>query len=742
MDDLTGLKGDDLIIARAKKRYAYCQAWEADYRDKEVHDLKFANGDPENNWQWEEQLRTYRQDRNKPCLTINKVRQHNLQVINDAKQNKPGVNIRPVGDGATYQSAQVYEGVVRHIEYISNAEVAYDTATTFQVQSGTGYWRVVTDYVSPDSYDQEIYIQRIKDPDSVYLDPDISQVDGSDARYGFIFEDVPRDEFDKEHPKFKDKAANSVMGNTNDGWITSEHVRVAEYYEKEQKKDTLAAFINPTNGAQIVSRVSQMDEVTKFLYQQVKELQPDLVSERSVLTDQIKWYKIAGDEIVDRRDIIGCYVPIVRVIGEETIIQGKMDRKGHTRYMKDAQRMYNYWSSEATAQVALQTKTPWVVPAEGIENLEEYWNRANVDNNSVLPYNSMTESGASIPPPIRTQPPVMATAYVQGMQITQNEMMMSSGQYQSQFGQNENATSGRAINERQRQGDNATYHFIDNLGIAIRYTGKILIEWIPKVYDTQRIVKIMAKDGTKSEVLIDPNAGQAFAEQEAMEDGEVAAIFNPNVGRYEVQSDVGPGYATRRQEAFNAMTQIASQNKEFMNIGGDLMWKAADFPMADQLAERWKRTIPPAILGDGPDPEAEKIGQQLDQAMNMIEELQKKLSDQSLEQAVKVQDANNRSFDAETKRLQAIGNAGPYVTAEQVQPLIMQTIMQMLQGGLPQDFGGNVPPQPEPQAPEMPMGAPQMGSNPYPPEMMNGMANAPVAPQQAMPNPSGEPDER
>lgn len=720
MDDLTGLKGDERVIAEAKKRFEYCAAWEAEYREKEVHDLKFANGDPENNWQWEEQLRTYRQDRNKPCLTINKVRQHNLQVINDAKQNKPGVNIRPVGDGATYQAAQVFEGVVRHIEYVSNAEVAYDTATTFQVQSGTGYWRIVTDYL-PDSFDQEIYICRIKDPDAVYIDPDITQFDGSDARYGFVFEDMPRDEFDKQYPDFKDMGGSASLGSVNDGWVSNEHVRVAEYYTKEQKKDRLVAFINPLTGAQIIARWSTLPDEIRAIYDAQKEADPQSVSERDVLTDQIKWYKIAGNSIIERRDLVGKYIPLVRVVGEETIIEGKMDRKGHTRYMKDAQRMYNYWTSEATAQVALQTKTPWVTPVEAIENLEEYWNRSNVDNNAVLPFNMYTEDGREIRSPSREQPPVMASAYVQGMQITQNEMMMSSGQYQSQFGQNENATSGKAINERQRQGDNATYHFIDNLGIAIRFTGKILIDLIPKIYDTQRIVKIMAKDGTKTDVMVDPNSQAAYAEQQTEED-QVAAIFNPNVGRYEVEADVGPGYATRRQEAFNAMTQIAAQNKDFMNIGGDLLWQAADFPMADQLAERWKRIIPPNVKGDGPPPEVERLQQQLQQANEMIQAMQRKLEDQSIDKQVKVQDSNIKGFDAETRRLVAIGNSGPYVTQDQVQPLIMQTLVQMLRGGMPSDFGGEggvMPIQPDQSAiaqpqmmPQQPPMAPSMGGMP------------------------------
>ncbi|UIY28710.1 hypothetical protein LZK73_18440 [Neorhizobium galegae] len=285
-------------------------------------------------------------------------------------------------------------------------------------------------------------------------------------------------------------------------------------------------------------------------------------------------------------------------------------------------------TSEATGQVALQTKTPWVAAAEAIENHEEYWKNANTSNAAVLPYNALGEDGQVIPPPRREQPPQMASAYIQGMQICENQMMMSSGQYQSQFGENENATSGKAINERQRQGDTATYHFIDGLAVGIRFTGKILVDLIPKVYDTERVIRILAKDGTESEIRIDPKADTAYQKaqqpdpEEANDTKSVAAIFNPSVGRYEVESDVGPGYATRRQEAFNAMTQIASQNEKFMDIGGDLLWKAADFPMADELAERWSRIIPKNITGEGPPPEVQHMEQAIKQLEGTIVEPQ------------------------------------------------------------------------------------------------------------------------
>ncbi|MFB9952040.1 portal protein [Rhizobium puerariae] len=690
---------NEKIVTEAKERFTRCEEWESDSRRKFVEDLKFANGDPDNGWQWDAAIITNRVNDDKPCLTINKTRQHNLIITNDAKQNKPGVNIKPVGDGASYDAAQVFEGVVRHIEYQSSAEQAYDTASMFQVQGGIGYWRIVTDYVSDESFDQEIYIRRVKNPLAVYLDPDIAELDGSDARFGFVFEDVDAEQFKKEYPDQSEYLASTSFG-IEGCWGGKDKVRICEYYRMEDKKDRLLAFSIPEGyeqaGQQIIVRESQMTDDQKAVYELVKDVK-DAVTSRDIVTDEIMWYKIAGDRVVDSRPWPGKYIPIVRIVGEETVIEGKLDRKGHTRAMKDAQRMYNYWASEATAQVALQTKTPYVAPAEAIENYESYWQQANTSNAAVLPYNALSDNGKEIPRPQREQPPQMASAYMQGMQICENQMMMSSGQYQSQFGQNENATSGRAINERQRQGDTATYHFIDGLSVGIRFTGVILVDLIPKIYDTERVIRILAKDGTENDIQIDPKATDAYQQtpqagpKEAKEANSVAAIFNPNVGRYEVESDVGPGYATRRQEAFNAMTQIAAQNDKFMEIAGDLMWRSADFPLADELAERWSRIIPKNITGEGPPPEIQQMTQMIKHLQDTIVELNKKLTDKDA-------DLNVKEYDATTRRISAIGNSGPTITPEQIQPVLMQLLQQMLSSGGPEEpqAGFEQPPEPQP----------------------------------------------
>lgn len=703
-------EADNEIILEAKKRFKACEEWEAQARVWFDYDYKFANADSNNMYQWDNWVVGDRQTLKRPCLTINKTMQHCLQIINDGKQNKPGVNIRPVGDEASFEAAQVFQEVVRHVEYISSAENVYDNAAVYQVTAGWGYWRVTVEKING-TFDKEIFIRRIKDPRNVYLDPNINEVDGSDAWFGFIFDDMPKDLYEAKHPRFKD-VGNVAFGNIQDAWVTKDHVRVAEYFRKTQEPDKLVYFILPTTGEEIGPiKWSELDKDGRDMFKEIKaregNLPPDeqTYREEDELTENIEWFKIAGNKIIDRKPWLGKYIPIVRLVGTETVIDGIWDCKGHTRALLDPQRIYNVNSSANVEFGALQTKSPITASPQAIEGFEDLYARANLENLSVLPFNEYDEEGRKLTPPQRLQAPVSSPAYVQQMEIAQNEMMMVSGQYQAQMGENENAKSGVAINARQRQGDRATYHFIDNQAVAIRFTGKILIDLIPKVYDTKRVMRIEAKDNTIMNVTIDPNAEQALQklpnENEIPQDNNqeiVNLIFNPNVGIYDVQSDVGPSFATRRQEAFNALTQIAASNEQFMGIAGDILWKVADFPEAQVLAQRWRKIIPKNITGDGIDPVIEdtmnKAAQQIEMQLGEIARLQKELDDKEREFAIKESaqalawtktgvEQIREDFKALTDRLASVGNAGPGISVEQLQPIIRQTIMELLQAGGP-----------------------------------------------------------
>jgi hypothetical protein len=689
---------DDELLTELRDRFRQARDWESDFRSRFNDDVRFANADSDNGWQWNESDLSKRP--NRPSLTVNKTRQHCLMVVNDAKQNKPEVRISPVSDAATAEAAEVFEGVVRHIEYASDATTIYDMATEHQVQGGIGWWRIVTDYEGPHSFDQEIRLVGVRDALSVYMDPDIKTRDGSDARFAFVVDDVPRDQFEAKYPEYKDRVPQAGFGNiVEGGWVDDEHVRVAEYYRRSEEADTLHLL---EDGSSV--RESELEDDERL-----KMLRAASIRSREVLSERVEWFKIVGGEIVERNVWPGRYIPLIRVIGEETVIEGRLERKGHTRALKDPQRIYNYWTSSGVESVALQSKTPYLAAAESIEAFQGLWDKANVENLPVLPWNARDDQGQPLPKPERQEPPQMGQGFIQGLQIAQQEMMMVSGQYAPQMGQPtgpEKDASGKAIALRQRQGDNATYHYVDNLAIAIRFTGRQLIDLIPKIYDTRRILRILNADGSVDRVQLDPQAPQALQQVPAppglpgnqvpmgppppdpldVQAAQVLRIFNPKVGRYEVQADVGPSYATKRQEAFNAFTQIITSSPALMQIAGDLMFKAADFPMADVFAERLQRMVPPQALGLGPPPEVQAMQQQLQSAQAHIALMGEKLAVAEMRLKARDEQKDINAHEAITKRMQVLLNAADtdsaYASGVELRALIRSLVQEAMQSNL------------------------------------------------------------
>ena len=356
------------------------------------------------------------------------------------------------------------------------------------------------------------------------------------------------------------------------------------------------------------------------------------IKTREIMSKKLEWYKIAGASIIDRRELKGRYIPLIKVVGIERVIEGRLERKGQVRQLKDAQRMYNYNTSAQVESAALATKTKWIVPTDAIEGNEVAWANANRDNAAYLTYKHVDADGNPMGPPQRIDPAESVPAYLDGMKIAAAEMEMASGQQANQQTNPAIERTPAAVDARERHGETATYHFIDNLAIAIRYTGRVIIDLIPHIYDTQRVIQILGKDGHQTNVTVQPDLQTSYEEQK-VDEAITNVLFNPKVGRYEVESDVGPAYASQRQEAWNAFVQITTGAPELINEIGDLMFQSADFPMADKIAERIKRKIKnltPWLLDDQPGPIIQQLQEQINTLSKQLGDALQNLAEKTL----------------------------------------------------------------------------------------------------------------
>ncbi len=689
---------DDSVLSVMRSRMTMAISALSGTRDSELDDLRFYAGSPDNQWQWPNDVLQTRGSSQgpvvsaRPCLTINKLPQHVKQITNEQRMNRPTIKVLPVDDKSDIEMADVFNGVIRHIEYTSDADVAYDTACENQVTYGEGYLRILTEYCDDTSFDQEIKIGRIRNSFSVYMDPMIQDPAGADARWCFITDDMTKDEYERAYPKASPISTLTAMGigdSSINQWISETTVRVAEYFYIECEKATLNLY----PGNQTALTGTPEDSLLRAMFgKPLRSRQSD--------RERVKWCKTNGYEILEESEWAGSFIPVVRVVGNEFEVDGQLYVSGLVRNAKDAQRMYNYWCSQEAEMLALAPKAPFIGYGGQFEGYEQQWKTANTQNWPYLEVNpDVTDGqGAVLPLPQRAQPPMASSGLLQAKAGASEDIKSTTGQYNASLGMTSNERSGKAILARQRESDVGTYHYADNLARAVRHIGRQLVDLIPKIYDTARVARILGEDGEPSTVKMNPDQEEPV--KKIMGPGGVVVdkIYNPRVGKYDVRVITGPGYATKRQEALESMAQLLQGNPQLWQVAGDLFVKNMDWPGAQDLAKRLQKMLDPKVMADEDNPalvaanqQMEAMNAEMQQMFKMLQNVQQSM--EAKEMHIKQFEAEIKAYQAETQRISAV-QAG--MTPEQIQDIVMGTIAAAVDAG------------------DLSAGAPQMQENPQP----------------------------
>lgn len=557
------------LLTTARERFIIASDAESEIRKEALDDLEFRAGD-----QWPAEIKRQRYQDQRPCLTINQIPQFIRQITNDQRQNRPSIQINPVDSEADVDTAEVLEGMVRHIEYDSGADAAYDTAFQAAVTGGFGYFRINTAYTDPMSFEQDIKILRVRNAFTIYFDPSCKEPDYSDAMWAFVVETLSKEEFKDQYPDAT-LSAMDEWSSTGDGWIGEDECRVAEYFYREVKQKTLYELEDGT-----------VSDVLPEGKKPGKKRQTQIYS--------VKWVKMVGDEVLEETDWPGKWIPIIPVLGDELDVDGKRILEGIVRQAKDPQRQYNFMSSATTETIALAPKSPFIAAAGQIENFEADWQKANIANLSVLQYNPIDLNGHPVPPPQRQTVNPAIEATTNAMMQSSQDLKAVTGIYQAALGAQGNETSGKGILARQQQSHGANFHFVDNLSRSLRHAGRIIVDLIPHIYDTARTMRIIGEDGTQSTVQLQPGGHQQSPQQQEMAQA-VKKVFDVTVGRYDVTVSTGPSYQTKRQEAVASQMQLVSSFPQIMPVAGDIMVRNMDWPGAQEIADRMQKMLPPQL---------------------------------------------------------------------------------------------------------------------------------------------------
>lgn len=611
-------KEDTGDIAEAKELYEVAKSAWSEIYDAARDDQTFYGGE-----QWESTDKTARTGR--PTLTTSHLQQFVHQVANEMRLNTPSIKVLPIDDGADVPGAKMRQGLIRSIETISSADIAYDTGGENAVISSFGFIRLDHDYVSPDKFEQHILIKPCHNPLSVYIDPNSILPDGSDAQYGFVLDVITKKQFKGLYPKFDPES----FAETKD---KDENITIAEYFRIVPKKVEIALLPD-----------GKVMEVEKAL-----ELGLKPVKTRFIEKNIVKRQKLSGSDILEETTFPGSYIPLVPVFGEVRWIDGKRHIWSLIRNAKDAQRMINYYSSMEIESLSKAPQAPFEGPAGSFADHEDQWR--NPQASMVLEWTPVYDAnGGLLPKPSRLQPPQIPTGAVNAKRDAIEEMKSAMGLFNANLGAPSNETSGLAISKRQKQGEIATAHFGDNLNKSIQHVGRICLSMFPEIYDTSRIVRVLGEE-----------------DEAAMASINDGGLYDINSGRYDVSIISGPGFATRRQESQDMMAMIMQTNPAMVGVMGDLFFKYSDVPGADVISARLRNTIPPELLKDEeaakqgaepPDREKEQMAQILQQQKQQLDMMGLQLEDKKFEQEIKAGELKIKEAEVQIKAFTAKSNA-------------------------------------------------------------------------------------
>lgn len=627
------------LLANAMTAFERCQEAESENRDTALDDIRFSRlGE-----QWPIEISKQRELEHRPCLTINKMPAFIRQVVNDARQNKPSIKVHPVDSGADVETADVMNGLIKNIEYTSNADIAYDTAIESSVSGGFGYWRVGMDYAYDDTFDMDLSIDRVANQFSVYGDPDSMGADSSDWNVAFVVEPMRKAEYLAKYEGKKNADGEEVCVDfesdawANAGvWRDSETVMLAEWWRREEVERVI---VKCSNG--YIYDKEEFD-ADPDLQTAVETGGLQVVGTRTTKSHKVTQVILSGADVLAVNPWPGKYIPIIPVYGDEIVVEGKRYFRSLIHDAKDPQRMTNYWRTTGTELVALAPRVPWIGRKGTFNTDADRWATANTQSHSYLEY----DNEAPQRQPLDTG---VAAGALQEALNASDDMKAVMGIYDASLGARSNETSGVAINARKREGDVSTFHFIDNLSRAIRHTGRILIDLIPKVYTEERIVRIIGEDGTQEtkkingpapkldkkgnpvqEPEIDPNTGQPVMGP----DGQpmmktVMAMHDLTTGKYDLTVSTGPSYTTKREEAAASMTELIRAFPAAAPVVGPMLAKALDWPGADEVAEKLEELT----SGQIPDQVKKQIEEGKQKLEQLTQENMQLKMDQSAEQA-------------------------------------------------------------------------------------------------------------
>lgn len=544
--------------------------------------------------QWDMNIRQAREQVNKATMEFNQITSIVRGILGEFRNNSPSLTVRGIGKDIPQQAIDIREGLIRNIEYESDADIAYQIAGRHGLECGWGSARVVAEYEDENSVLQVLRIKPIMDFQSAFWDPTATDANKLDGDYCGVYTLMSMEKFKKFYGKKcpNPESVSGLTGNYYIRWNTRDTVLVAEMYYKDYYDKKI---IQLSDG-----RTFDADEAKEILdmQQEYLDANPDaellgfkpleIAVEREVRDYKIKHIKFVQNKILEEADYPGRLLPIPYIEGDSTIIDGEVIPIPYIQDAIDTQKLINYIGSEIAYGILRSRKETIIATSDMIEGHEDDWlNPQRVQG--WLEYNWDDKAGK----PEFIKPPAFSADFLLAYQNASQDLMKILGRFEESRGEETNAISGKAINARQRAANKPVNLYDDNNQRGIKTIGKILLDMMPHIYDTERTVMVRGRDNKSRAVEINKQVG--FNPLPNM-DVKPQIENDMTSGKFDIEIRVDGSYDAQQAQAMDIMIRLATINPKIADLIPDLMAEVSGLENTPQLIERLKTLVPPDIL--------------------------------------------------------------------------------------------------------------------------------------------------
>ena len=648
------------IHKEALEFYDESVSFDVEERGKSVDDVRYLNMD---DCQWDDYTKSVRRDR--PMYHIDKISLPMNQLKGDYKQNRAEPKIIAVDGAGNAKVAEVMGSLIRTIQNEPKARFAKDKAAECMFEAGFGAWRVITEEDPNDPFIQNIKVLPILDPwYSVWRDPFAEDLNGRDDNGTILERELSKRAFER---RFPDKAASDIQApmnrrgdNRSNRWFGRDTVRVAEYWRRTMEPDTVYLM----NDGRVIRKSKAGDVLDELSNQGIL-----VVKEKKVKFPLVRMYKMSGIEILEEpSEWMGMTIPIITVYGYITHINNCRYYRGMVRKAKDPSRIYDYATSANIEAIAASPKDPVYVTPEQISGHESMYENFNSNNSPFMLYNPDPEAPG---PPQRGGAPAVQAGLIQQIQQADFDIQATTGRFSPSLGDNPKDQSGRAVIAQQKQGDLGTFSLVDNMWSGITFEGEIIMDLIPKIYDTERLERIIKADGTTELVAIN----QTVIDEQT---NRPVVVNDLSVGRYNLTIDISPSFKSQRQEQLNLLEAMSRTSPEIALLSSDLKARVTDFAFSDELQKRLRKLL----IKQGAITATEEEKQELDNEVNPEDlERQKIINQMQAELLKKQMESLSLKNAREAAEIDKLNTDNDKVKAE-ISKIIAQTQSENADAGL------------------------------------------------------------